>query len=269
MMETIKKVVSGQRSAVGLKKDCGLRTADCGLSTSNPKSKIQNLKSQSGMSLLAVMAVMVLFAIALLAVAPTVQQGVQREKELESIRRGEEVADAIRQYVVFSGGAKLPRSMDDLLEGLPQGTRKRQILRPSAAIDPLSEDGKWRLIKPDSQAFVSFGKRVQIYNNGLLPSNPSPVFDRFSLPLVNIINTKSESDTEEADDAEIDAVTDNTPFIGVASQSRSKSVLAYYGIENHSKWIFTPLFRGTGTVAANGKRGDKDKPPVNPPAAEY
>lgn len=211
------------------------------------------------MSLIAVLAVMTIFAIGLLAIAPTVQQGVQREKELESIRRGEEVAEAIKQYVVFYRGAKLPRSMDDLLEGLPQGTKKRQILRQSAAIDPLSEDGKWRLVKPDSQAFIAFGKRVQIYNNGLLPSSdPKDVFDRYAIALTNIVNTQSESDTEEADESEIESATADTPFIGVASRSRSKSVLAYYGIENHSKWIFTPLFRGSGTSAVNKKRGDKD-----------
>lgn len=206
------------------------------------------------MSLLAVMAAMVIFAIALLAVAPTVQQGVQREKELESIRRGEEVADAIRQYVEFYRGAKLPESMDDLLEGLPQGTKKKQILRPSAAVDPLSSDGKWRLIKPESQAFLNFGRRVQLYNNGLLPSSPSRVFDRYALPLVNILNTQSDEDLAGADESEIEDVTDNVQFIGVASQSRSKSVLTYYGIENHSKWVFTPMFRGSGVSNINAEK---------------
>jgi type II secretory pathway pseudopilin PulG len=214
----------------------------------NRNSNIANRTNEQGMSLLAVVAVMTIFAITLLAAAPTIYIEVQREKELEQIRRGEEVAKAIEQYVLFYRGAKLPNSMDDLLEGLPYGTKKRMILRPSAAVDPLSEDGKWRLIKPESQAFINFGKRVQVYNNGVLPSSSYPqIFDKFQLPLVNIINTKSESDTEEADDTEIDDVTDNVPFIGVASQSRSKSVLSYYGIENHSKWIFTPLFRGSGT----------------------
>jgi hypothetical protein len=50
-------------------------------------------------------------------------------------------------------------------------------------------------------------------------------------------------------------VTENTPFIGVASQSRATSVIAYYGIENHSKWIFTPLFRGTGSSQNNRGNG--------------
>lgn len=206
------------------------------------------------MTLLAVMAVMVVFAIGLLAVAPAVQLEVQREKELESIRRGEEVAEAIRQYVEFYRGAKLPNSMDELLEGLPQGTKKRQILRASAAIDPLSEDGKWRLIKAEVSTLGPFAKRVQTFNGGLLPSNPSQVFDRFALVLVNTLNTGTESDSTEPDDSDTEILTENTPFIGVASQSRSKSVISYYGIENHSKWIFTPLFRGAGASNVRGAR---------------
>lgn len=207
--------------------------------------------NEQGMTLFAVLAVMAIFAIALMALAPTVQMEVQREKELETIRRGEEIAEAIRQYVEFYGGAKLPNSMDELLEGLPQGTKKRQILRASAAVDPMSEDGKWRLIKADVTTIGPFAKRVQDYNNGLLPSNPSQTFDRFALVIVNSLNTGSESDTTEPDEGEIEVLTENTPFIGVASQSRSKSVIAYYGIQNHSKWIFTPLFRGTGTSRIN------------------
>lgn len=213
----------------------------------NQTSQIKHPKSEHGLSLIAILAVMTIFAIALLAVAPSVQQGVQREKELEQIRRGEEIAEALRQYVDFYQGRKLPRSMDDLLEGLPQGTKKRQILRPSAAVDPLSEDGKWRLISPTSQAFINFIKRVQTYNGGILPASPSRFFDQFALQVVNILNTKSEEELEKAAEEEFDVATENTPFIGVASQSKSKSIIAYYGIENHSKWIFTPMFRGSGS----------------------
>ena len=228
--------------------------------------KSQNLerKSESGMSLIAILGIMTIFAISLLAVAPTVQLEVQREKELEAIRRGEEVAEAIKQYVTFYRGAKLPSSIDDLLEGLPQGTKKRQILRPSAAIDPLSEDGQWRLITHESQAFLNFAKRVQLYNNGALPSSPQPtqIWDQYIFKFVNILNTGSDSDIEDADDSEINDVTTNSPFIGVASPSRAKSVLSYYGIENHSKWVFTPMFRGTGAFNANSR------PPPPPPPTD-
>ncbi len=263
MTEIIRVVVGGRWSVVGGGAQRG-EAENCNLE--RPKTKIQNPKSQSGLSLIAVMAVMTLFAIALLAVAPTVQQGIQRDKELETIRRGEEVADAIRQYVAFYGGAKLPNSMDDLLEGLPQGTKKRQILRPSAMVDPLSEDGKWRLIQPASKPFVNFERRVQIYNNGMLPASP-PQLQSFAIPLANILNTESDSDVKDAEE-EIEVVTDNAPFIGVASQSRGTSVIAYYGIENHSKWVFTPLFRsagtngaGSGSIPNKGNGSNKPEPP--------
>ncbi len=198
------------------------------------------------MTLLAVMGIMVIFAVMLLAVAPTVQLEVQREKEIESIRRGEEIARAIEQFVIYNRGTKLPESIDDLLEGLPQGTKKRMILRPSAATDPLSEDGKWRLIKPEPQVIAAFAKRVQEYNNGLLPSSPNQLFDRWAVVIVNSVTSADPTENTEPD-PDYEVVTDNTPFIGVASQSRSRSVLTYYGAENHSKWIYTPLFRGTGT----------------------
>ncbi len=213
------------------------------------RTSTANWRSESGMTLYAIMAIMAVTTVVLLAAAPLVQQEIQRELELESIRRGEEVANAIREYVVFHNGTKLPESIDDLLEGLPQGTKKRMILRPSAATDPLSEDGKWRLIKADPQTLASFAKRVQDYNNGLLPPNPAPQLDRFSMIIVNSINTGDDSDTTEPDEITFDNITDNQPFIGVGSQSRNRSVIAYYGIENHSKWIFTPLFRGGGSNA--------------------
>jgi type II secretory pathway pseudopilin PulG len=202
------------------------------------------------MSLVTILAAMTLFTIVLLAAAPGVMNTVRREKELESIRRGEEIADAIRQYVDFYQGRKLPDSMDDLLEGLPVGTKKRQILRPSAVVDPLSEDGKWRLISPTSKAFLNFGRRVQVFNNGLLPATPDRYLNRYAIPLANVLNTESEDDLTAADDSEYEVTTSNTPFIGVASQSKTRSVVAYYGIENHSKWIFTPMFRGTGQQQA-------------------
>jgi type II secretory pathway pseudopilin PulG len=205
------------------------------------------------MTLLAVMGLMAVFAIGLLVAAPVILQEVQREKELEAIRRGEEVADAIRQYVEYYRGSKLPNSMDDLLEGLPQGTKKRQILRQSAAVDPLSEDGKWRLVKADVASLGGFAKRVQDYNGGLLPSNPSQLFDRWAIVIVNSINTGTDDDVKGADES-VGVVTENTPFIGVASQSKSPSVIAYYGIENHSKWVFTPLFRGVGISTARPSR---------------
>jgi type II secretory pathway pseudopilin PulG len=130
-------------------------------------------KNEQGAALVVMLALMTIMAITLMAVAPSIQQQVQRERELEEIRRGEEVAEAIRQYVEYYRGSKLPNNMDDLLEGLPQGTKKRQILRPSAAVDLFSDDGKWRLVQVSSPSLKNFGRRVQIFFDGVLPSNRS------------------------------------------------------------------------------------------------
>lgn len=207
------------------------------------------ISNESGMTLMAVMVFLTIFAFVLMAAAPSVSIDIQREKELESIRRGEEIAEAIHLYVLYHGGRKLPTSLDELLEGLPDGTKKRQILRPSATKDPLSLDGRWRLVAPEPDVIARFAKRVQAYNNGVLPSSPQPAqyYDRYTVALANVLNTETEAETEEAEAEDTDLATEG-PFIGVASQSRAKSVVTYYGIENHSKWLFTPLFRGTGAM---------------------
>jgi type II secretory pathway pseudopilin PulG len=225
-------------------------------------------KSQKGAALVGLLAFMTLVTITLLAIAPNIVQEVQRSKEEESIRRGEEVADAIRQYVIAYNGAKLPNSMDDLLEGLPQGTKKRQILRASAAVDPLSEDGKWRLVKIDSKSLINFGRRVQNYNGGVLPANPSQVFDRFAFALVNSLNTQTEEELKDVDSSEdVDDETENVQFIGVVSKSKSRSIIAYYGIENHSKWLFTPLFRGQGAGSTRQNTNTNGTSNPQPPPA--
>jgi len=230
--------------------------------------KGKNRKSEQGMSLIAVMGVMAIFAMSLLAVAPTVYIEVQREKELEQIRRGEEVAEAIRLYVNAYQGRKLPNSIDDLLEGIPYGTKKRMILRPSAAVDPLSEDGKWMLVPMNK--VKNFARRVQDYNNGILPSSeglPPAISNQVGAFIVNL-NTKSDDDTKAAaDDTDEESFsTSNTPFIGVVSQSQNTSVISYYGIENHSKWVFTPLFRGSGASSVRQQQNftkQQEEPDVN------
>lgn len=211
--------------------------------------------NEAGMTLMAVLIFLAAFAFVLMAAAPSIYMDVQREKELESIRRGEEIANAIHLYLMFHRGTKLPNSMEDLLEGLPDGTKKRQILRPSAATDPLSADGKWRLVQPEPETIARFAKRVQAYNNGILPASPQPsgYYNQYTMVLANILNTGTEDEEEDEvmdddDEGGLDGA-DTGPFIGVASRSRAKSVVTYYGIEKHSNWIFTPLFRGDGATS--------------------
>src|SRR2546421_8897660 len=124
------------------------------------------LTGERGYTLIALLALMSLLALFALAAAPRIQQQAQREREKEAIFRGEQVADAIRSYYRYRGAQgvnALPTSMDQLLEGIPRGTKKLQILRSEAAHDPLSTDGEWRLIGPTSSDFSHFLESLTVY----------------------------------------------------------------------------------------------------------
>jgi len=201
-------------------------------------------------ALLAMMTVLALFA---MAVAPSAQQQAVREREQEAIFRGEQVADAIRDYYRYrssitraAGDQALPTSMDQLLEGIPipGGSKNRQILRPSAARDPLTIEGEWRFILPRSEALIDFQQAVMFYAGNVLPPTRDPQMaqlQQFAVPqLTAITNLGIASTTSNSSSVDDDAT---GPFVGVASRSKRESVLTYYGIEHHNQWIFTPLFR--------------------------
>jgi type II secretory pathway pseudopilin PulG len=204
-------------------------------------------KGEGGYTLVALLALMTVMALFAMAAAPTIHQQAQRERETEAIFRGEEVAEAIKQYVRYSAGNQLPTSMDQLLEGvtLPGRTAKIQILRQEAGHDPLTKSGEWRLIRPRSQELIAFQRSVMIYAGNRLPQPSDPIMQRIqqqSVPqLVNVLNTGSSDATPLLDSPDDAGATG--PFIGVASHSKSKAVLTYYGIDRDDQWIFTPLFR--------------------------
>jgi type II secretory pathway pseudopilin PulG len=201
-------------------------------------------------ALLALMTVVALFA---MAVAPSVQQQAQREREKEAIFRGEQIADAIRLYYRYRssvlqqrGDTALPSSMDQLLEGvpIPGGSKKLQILRPSAARDPLTIEGEWRFIRPRGEALMDFQQSVMFYAGNVLPQPRDPQVAQLQqlavppiAPLVNLGSAQSRPSSSAANEDS------SGPFVGVASRSERASVLTFYGIEQHNQWIFTPLFR--------------------------
>ena len=210
-------------------------------------------QSEAGYTLVALLAMMTVVALFAMAVAPRVQQQAQREREQEAIYRGEQVADAIRDYYRYRsatsrgvGDQALPRSMDDLLQGIPipGGSKNRQILRPSAARDPLTIEGEWRFILPRSEALVDFQQSIMFYTGNILPTVTDPQMaqlQQFAVPrITSVTNLGALSATRDSSAASDDA---SGPFVGVASRSRRDSVLTFYGIERHDQWIFTPLFR--------------------------
>jgi hypothetical protein len=183
---------------------------------------------------------MALFA---LAAAPQVRQQVQREHEKEAIFRGEQVAEAIRSYYRYRGAQgvnSLPTSMDQLLEGIPRGTKKLQILRSEAARDPLSSSGEWRLVGATSQEIGKLVRSVTVYSGGVPPTPRLPGLAGLIPQMTNILDTDSTNTSPGGEDTSANS---SGPFLGVASRSQRNSVMTYYGIERHDEWIFTPLFR--------------------------
>jgi type II secretory pathway pseudopilin PulG len=210
-------------------------------------------RSEAGYTLVALLALMSVVALFAMAAAPSMRQQTQREREQEAIFRGEQVADAIAQYYRYKAGTtgnfgdqSLPSSIDQLLEGIPitGGSKSRQILRVSAARDPLTNGGEWRFVHPRTQRLIDFQQSVMFYTNGFLPPPRTQELQRLQQlaapAIVNLINTGTKPAPSTATSIDDDS---SGPFVGVASRSTKDSVLTYYGIERHDQWIFTPLFR--------------------------
>lgn len=211
----------------------------------------RHTKGERGYALIALLALMTLLMIAMMSAAPSIRQQSRRELELEAIARGEEVAEAIRMYVHYKGGApnSLPTSMDELLDGVtPNGrTKKVKVLRASAARDPLSEDGEWRTVKPRDEAMVRFIRDITEYADGKTPAPAGNPPDQSltalaaQLPQLTSLVTGLGSGSEEG--GEDNSLSTSGPFVGVASRSRQDSIVTYYGIDRHDRWVFTPFFR--------------------------
>jgi type II secretory pathway pseudopilin PulG len=202
---------------------------------------------EEGYTLVALLALMTVLALFALAAAPSIRQQAQREREIETIFRGEEVADAIRIYYSYkqsrvgAGDAALPTSIDQLLEGVPRGTKKVQILRASAARNPLSDSAEWQLVRPRSSQLSDFTRDIMLFAQNVRPPTNDqylklvePLMAPPVLPTLGIASTGSASSGDDSSSG---------PFIGVGTGNQSKSIINYYGIDRHDGWIFTPLFR--------------------------
>src|SRR5215510_3677065 len=184
-------------------------------------------RSEGGYTLVALLAMMTVLALFAMAVAPSAQQQATREREQEAIFRGEQVADAIRDYYKYrasvnraAGDQALPTSMDQLLEGIPVqgGSKNRQILRPSAARDPLTIEGEWRYILPRTDALIDFQQAVMFYAGNVLPPTRDPQMaqlQQLAVPrMTSVTNFGTQPSQQSSSSIDDDAT---GPFVGVAS----------------------------------------------------
>lgn len=200
---------------------------------------------EDGYTLVALLAVMAILALAMTAAAPSLRQQSQRMLEQEAIYRGQEVAEAIDQYRLLTLG-KLPTSMDDLTKGVqvPGRINKVYLLRPSATRDPLTKSGEWKVVRATDREWREFQEGLQKYV-GQVPitslARAQYYIDKNLITaFTGVIDVKQ---TEKGDCGEDTAPNGTGEFIGVTSRSRCSSVLTFYGIDRHDRWVFTPVFR--------------------------
>ncbi len=217
------------------------RSSHTAISTTLPYRTSQR-RGERGYTLVALLALMTIMMLLLMSAAPNIRQQTLRDREDEAIFRGEEVAEAIRLY--FRATNQLPTSMEQLMEGIPRGTKKVQVLPQSATRDPLSSTGEWKLVHPTDPEFLEFRRAVAVYAGGQLPpptdKNLQTLQNSFGQINSIIIDALS---NDKAPCGESDSENSTGPFIGVASRNRCNSVINYYGIDRHDHWVFTPFYR--------------------------
>lgn len=202
-------------------------------------------RGERGYTLLGLLALATIIMIFATAAAPSLKQQAQREREEEAIFRGEQVAEAIRNYYSLQPptARTFPPNMEELKKGANVGKPRRvQVLRPSAARDPLSSSGEWLLINMNNRRMFDFATRVAAYNNGIMSQTNDPNFKQFDQQFQMGIRV-SGNDDEKAPGDEDQSPDDVGTNIAVVSRSRRQSIINYYGVSRHDHWVFTPMFR--------------------------
>lgn len=179
----------------------------------------------------ALLAMIAIMTFALMLAMPSWRYIVRDDKEQELIFRGRQISAAIARFQRKNGNA-LPTSFDQLVKG--------KFLR-QAYKDPMSEDGKWRIVRP--------GEVVPIRPGGPLGGtgrptptptpSPTPVFGGNSGSAVG-------------------------PIAGVASLSKETGLRLVNGNPAYNQWVFAPnvpFVLGGQRPIGGGPRGPNQAPP--------
>jgi type II secretory pathway pseudopilin PulG len=105
-----------------------------------PRSRVRQKRirrGDSGYMLLVLMLATAVLTITMLGVARNYRRGIQRDREVEMIHRGEQYARAVRRYYKKFG--RYPNTIEQL-----EDTNKIRFLRKRYK-DPMSPDGEWKL----------------------------------------------------------------------------------------------------------------------------
>ena len=184
-------------------------------------------RSQSGYILLVLIFMMALMMLAVLAVAPRVDQQVKRDREEEMIHRGAQYARAIKRFYRKFG--RYPTTIEQL-----ENTNNVRFLRKQYK-DPMTEDGKWKFLHPGD---VKIGNTPNVGTpvsamgantqqpTGLTGTNPGT-------SITGPGSGSSSTTTSGAANSQIGGF-----IIGVASVSQAEGIHAFDDKTHYNEWYF-------------------------------
>jgi type II secretory pathway pseudopilin PulG len=134
--------------------------------TMKPKSLQPGLEQEDGFLLLGVLFMILLVLLALAIAAPKMAEDLRRDKEIETVHRGQQYVRAIQIYYTKYG--RYPNTIDQLIKSDNQRFLRKRYL------DPMTGKDDWRIIHYGEQkvpAMGLFGQTVQ--QAGLTPGVPN------------------------------------------------------------------------------------------------
>jgi len=168
---------------------------------------VSGRRSETGYALVALLAAVATMLILMGAAGPFWKYLMKNDAEEELIFRGGEIADAIARYQRRNGNA-LPTSLEVLV--------KQKFLRKQYK-DPMTREGKWRLLKPGDALAPG------------MPGAPAPSG-------AGVVTTTTTTTRPSAFSSPSDAL--GSGFQGVATTNTDKSLRVFNGRTKYSEWLF-------------------------------
>ena len=229
------------------------------------KIKDRTRPAEQGYMLLAVMLAMTLMLIAMAIEAPRIAQQIKREKELELVHRGKDVANAVKHFVHKNGG-RYPNSLEQL-----ENTNHIRYLRRRWK-DPTTGEANWRLVHL-GEAEV----KIPTPNPGLNPSTNNPGLGNGSgsgsgpggrsnitaPPLTGggqQANGQGNTGTLVTSNIGNGQTLGGGQIMGIASVNKAKSILEFNDKDEYDQWFFVYDLRleqagGTGVTVGSPRAG--------------
>ena len=170
------------------------------------------MRPQAGYALIVILLLLALVLISLSTAVRPVLTEAQRQKEDELIFRGEQYKRSIGRFYRKFG--RYPLKMDELIR-----TNDRSFLRRPFP-DPMTPDGKWRLIRVGLSGQLIGSKHEQ--KPTAKPSSGQP--------------PQPPASASGSSDSSSGPV--NAPIVGVASNSTARSIRVLDGYQRYDQWEF-------------------------------